>query len=654
MISTKNNLTTFQPIQRARTFATCAVSRCSAAARNRPAFHKLHAAVPEAATTSDTTPNTSTPKEESTSASHGRSSTTRVTPTSSSSSSSSSFQWLSHWYPVHVLDSIDPTRPHAIELLGKQLVLWRAGAAAAGPAGRSSGQHWQCFENACPHRLAPLSEGRVALDGTLQCSYHGWRFDQGGSCVEIPQALDARSKQTACASRRSCAVAYPTREAHGLIWVWPSAGPAAARDAAAAPLPVCQAVQAAAADGLKWYRRELPYSWDILAENLTDPAHVMFAHHKLTPSMDRDKAGPMPFKHITIPAAAGTAAATDGASPAAEQQQQEQQLLQQRPAFLQADTPPAGVFEYRTPIAAAARMAYTPPCSITCEYDLSPRLRCQSELLLVPCGPGRSLAITMIQMTNAPAVTAGSVLQALMSRPGQVPGMLKRLLGQPLWQEHLGANQLFDMDNVFLNMQDRLLSLRGRDAWGQAYYMPTPSDSAVIAARRWMGQALQQRLCPGDASSPAAADVICLSSEAAAAPPLPKTVLNDRFNQHTKHCRTCQHALQQLNMKLAATRTAMMGLAAAAAGLAGALVTLLLTGSDTARLTQQADGGLLGRSVAEGFSAAAAAGGFSAHVLVAVAVLLGAAAVAAAVLAGRLQRKVQEFKYVEFAHADNE
>jgi hypothetical protein len=33
-------------------------------------------------------------------------------------------------------------------------------------------------------------------------------------------------------------------------------------------------------------------------------------------------------------------------------------------------------------------------------------------------------------------------------------------------------------------MQDRLLSLKGRDAWAQAYYMPTPSDSAVITCVR--------------------------------------------------------------------------------------------------------------------------------------------------------------------------
>lgn len=51
------------------------------------------------------------------------------------------FEWSSYWYPVHVLESIDPDRPHAVELLGRQLVLWKDGAGA-----------WQCMEDACPHR----------------------------------------------------------------------------------------------------------------------------------------------------------------------------------------------------------------------------------------------------------------------------------------------------------------------------------------------------------------------------------------------------------------------------------------------------------------------------------------------------------------------
>lgn len=45
------------------------------------------------------------------------------------------------------------------------------------------------------------------------------------------QALDAKAKAVACASSRSCVTAYPTRQQYGLIWVWPSAGPAAAQQA---------------------------------------------------------------------------------------------------------------------------------------------------------------------------------------------------------------------------------------------------------------------------------------------------------------------------------------------------------------------------------------------------------------------------------------
>eukprot|EP00878_Enallax_costatus_P015125 GHUV01015837.1.p1 GENE.GHUV01015837.1~~GHUV01015837.1.p1 ORF type:complete len:282 (+),score=35.19 GHUV01015837.1:152-997(+) len=53
------------------------------------------------------------------------------------------FKWLQYWYPVHALDQIDPSKPHAVELLGKQLVLWCDGQG-----------DWQAMEDACPHRCA--------------------------------------------------------------------------------------------------------------------------------------------------------------------------------------------------------------------------------------------------------------------------------------------------------------------------------------------------------------------------------------------------------------------------------------------------------------------------------------------------------------------
>lgn len=64
----------------------------------------------------------------------------------------------------------------------------------------------------CPHRLYPLSKGRVE-GSKLRCSYHGLVFGGDGQCREIPSQAEIPSN--------ACTTAFPTREAHGLIWVWP-------------------------------------------------------------------------------------------------------------------------------------------------------------------------------------------------------------------------------------------------------------------------------------------------------------------------------------------------------------------------------------------------------------------------------------------------
>lgn len=42
------------------------------------------------------------------------------------------------------------------QVLGKDLVVWR-----------DAQEHWTCFDDRCPHRAAPLTEGRVEKDGSL-------------------------------------------------------------------------------------------------------------------------------------------------------------------------------------------------------------------------------------------------------------------------------------------------------------------------------------------------------------------------------------------------------------------------------------------------------------------------------------------------------
>lgn len=57
------------------------------------------------------------------------------------------FNWRDHWYPVSLIEDLDPRLPTPFQLLGRDLVLWYD---------KSSGE-WVAFDDKCPHRLAPLS-----------------------------------------------------------------------------------------------------------------------------------------------------------------------------------------------------------------------------------------------------------------------------------------------------------------------------------------------------------------------------------------------------------------------------------------------------------------------------------------------------------------
>ncbi|MEM7340593.1 MAG: aromatic ring-hydroxylating dioxygenase subunit alpha [Actinomycetota bacterium] len=69
---------------------------------------------------------------------------------------------------------------------------------------------------ACPHRGADLAEGTI-VGNSLQCPFHGWRFDATGACVQIPsQPADLAIPRSACVD------AFPIAEQQGAVWVWPS------------------------------------------------------------------------------------------------------------------------------------------------------------------------------------------------------------------------------------------------------------------------------------------------------------------------------------------------------------------------------------------------------------------------------------------------
>lgn len=61
--------------------------------------------------------------------------------------SSSKFSWRDHWYPVSLIEDLNPLLPTPFQLLGREIVLWYD----------KSISQWVAFDDKCPHRLAPLS-----------------------------------------------------------------------------------------------------------------------------------------------------------------------------------------------------------------------------------------------------------------------------------------------------------------------------------------------------------------------------------------------------------------------------------------------------------------------------------------------------------------
>ena len=75
-------------------------------------------------------------------------------------------------------------------------------------------------KTAGPHHVL-CAEGRIEpSDGTLMCSYHGWRFKGDGACTKIPQALDSKAEEVACSSGRSCAAVHPTQVRRLILHPW--------------------------------------------------------------------------------------------------------------------------------------------------------------------------------------------------------------------------------------------------------------------------------------------------------------------------------------------------------------------------------------------------------------------------------------------------
>jgi pheophorbide a oxygenase len=418
----------------------------------------------------------------------------------------SPFSWTRQWYPLAVAADLDVRKPHAITLLGTPLALFHDGGA------------WRALADDCPHRRAPLSQGRVQAEeggrpASLVCSYHGWRFGGDGRPVCIPQATHdgGAVEKAALASPRACVKSFPTRLEDGLLWVWAD-GPGTAALADATPTPGNAAARsldpsAITATTNQWFVRDFPIPHDELVGNLLSQDHVPFAHSGVASSRHSPYAAH--FEVSRMNAARDAAGVPDGLTFDLEWAPDARKLVKQRVACV----PPAYI-EYVTPAAA----------------DEEEEGGGEGDKLLnvlffyaTPLDEGRTRVIN----------------HALITQP--MPAWASRLLAsRPRWVDHLLLNEVFDGDMAFLatTATNTKTADPSGASWARECYLPTGADGPFRAWQRWLhgrgggGWVAAVRGAPPSAP-PASGS-------------LPRRTVLDRYESHTAHCPSCSAALAGL------------------------------------------------------------------------------------------------------------
>jgi len=157
------------------------------------------------------------------------------------------------WYVAAWSYEIGADEPIARQIIGEPLALFRG----------SDGKV-RAFEDRCPHRMAPLSMGRIEGD-KLRCMYHGLRFNCEGACVSVP-ATDR-------IPNRLNVRTFPVVEQSGWVWVW--MGDPEKADASLIP-------KAWGLEDPDWHLKSSALDYDadyqLIHDNLLDLSHLDFVH----------------------------------------------------------------------------------------------------------------------------------------------------------------------------------------------------------------------------------------------------------------------------------------------------------------------------------------------------------------------------------------
>ncbi len=164
--------------------------------------------------------------------------------------------FINFWYPVVRSQDLGTT-PQKVRMLAHDFVVFRdqAGKVAV-------------LSDTCIHRGASLSQGKCKEDGTVQCPYHGWRFNAQGVCTRIP-SIGSKTKPPP----RARVDSYPVQEKYGIVFAFLGDLP---EDQRPPIMPVEE-------HGTPEWRAtvitfDINYHYERSIENGLDPAHNEYVH----------------------------------------------------------------------------------------------------------------------------------------------------------------------------------------------------------------------------------------------------------------------------------------------------------------------------------------------------------------------------------------
>ncbi|MEM8614048.1 MAG: Rieske 2Fe-2S domain-containing protein, partial [Cyanobacteria bacterium P01_H01_bin.105] len=343
--------------------------------------------------------------------------TSNPTPMAAGGSDPQRFDWFEAWYPIYYVEDLDKAKPTRFTLLEQDVVIWW----------EPNTQTWRVFANQCPHRLAPLSEGRINEAGQLECPYHGWSFSGSGACEHIPQQA---SDGEAHLSNRACVASMPTVVRQGLLFVYPG-NP---ENAAQVEVPIIEPVDKEP-DGWVMLNtfRDLPYDALTLLENVLDASHIPYTHHKTVGK--RENAAPMQMDVVTSGKQGFQGIWPEGPRKGA--------LGTQHTTFV------------------APGLMY---------HDLTSKQF------------GRTL--TVVYATPMRKGECRLFARFPFKFSSKLPSFFIKLT--PRWYSHVGNNRVLEDDQIFLHIQERLLEKESHRPYAQSCYLPTQADRYVTAFRKWI------------------------------------------------------------------------------------------------------------------------------------------------------------------------